>query len=249
MVTVIKASGDVIHIGDASAALSMDRAEAAKLLSRWTHQGWLRRVGPGAYVPISLDSLGIEQVLTDPWVLVPALFSPGYIGGWTAAHNWGLTEQLFRPILVMTAQAIRERRQTRHGVHFVLRHIKESNMFGTKTIWRRRTKVVIADVHRTIVDMLDEPALGGGIQHASDCLTAYLKHTDRNDTALIEYAQRIRNGAVFKRLGFLSERSVGASRLAEKCLSKITQGNSKLDPALECPRLISRWNLWIPKAW
>jgi hypothetical protein len=29
-------------------------------------------------------------------VLVPTLFGQSYIGGWTAAHHWELTEQFFK---------------------------------------------------------------------------------------------------------------------------------------------------------
>ena len=249
LVSVVRAAGDVIQIADVVRTLSVGRSDAAKLLSRWTRQGWLRRVGPGAYVPASLDSLGSEHVLTDPWVLVPALYSPAYIGGWTAAQHWDLTEQLFRDILVMTAQPVREIRQTRHGAEFALRHVPEAKIFGTKSIWRGRSKVPISDVHRTIVDMLDDPWLGGGIQHSADCLNAYLKRPDRDDSKLIEYTEHIKNGAVFKRLGFLAEQHSSASQLALTCHSRLTKGNSKLDPALDCPRLITKWRLWIPQTW
>ena len=249
LVAVVRAAGDVIKVGDVVTTLSVGRSDAAKLLSRWTRQGWLRRVGPGAYAPAPLDSLGSEHVLTDPWVLVPALYSPGYIGGWTAAQHWDLTEQLFRETLVMTAQPVREKRQTRHGAAFVLRHVPETKIFGTRSIWRGRSKVPISDVHRTIVDMLDDPGLGGGIQHVADCLNAYLKRPDRDDSKLIEYAERIKNGAVFKRLGFLAVRHSSASQLVEACQSRLTKGNSKLDPSLKCPRLISKWRLWVPDTW
>ena len=249
LVSVVRTAGDVIHIDDVVTTLSVGRSDAAKLLSRWTRQGWLRRVGPGAYVSASLDSLGSEHVLTDPWVLVPALYSPAYIGGWTAAHHWDLTEQLFRETLVMTAQPVREKRQTRHGADFVLCHIPEAKIFGTKSIWRGRSKIPISGLHRTIVDMLDDPWLGGGIQHSADCLNAYLKRPDRDDSKLIEYAERVKNGAVFKRLGFLAARYSSASQLAEACQSRLTKGNSKLDPSLNCPRLISKWRLWVPETW
>ena len=46
-------------------------------------------------MPFAIDTLGPEQVLSDPWVLVPALFSWGYVGGWTAAEQWDLMEQIF----------------------------------------------------------------------------------------------------------------------------------------------------------
>ena len=48
------------------------------------------------------ESFGAEQVVEDPWILVPALFDPAYIGGRTAAEHWDLTEQIFRDIVVYT---------------------------------------------------------------------------------------------------------------------------------------------------
>ena len=136
LVSVIREAGDVIKIDDVVAALSLGRSEAAKLLSRWVSQGWLRRVGRGAYVPVPLDSLESEHVLQDPWILVQALYMPAYIGGRTAAEHWDLTEQLFRDIVVMTVQPVRKSQQERHGAQFTLHHIQEKNIFGTKPVWR-----------------------------------------------------------------------------------------------------------------
>ena len=249
LVSVIRAAGDIIEIEDAVRVLSISRTDAAKLLSRWTGQGWLRRVGPGAYAPASLDSLESEHVLDDPWVLVPALYDPAYIGGRTAAEYWDLTEQLFRDIVVKTARPVRDRKQQRHGAQFTLHRIQDWKIFGTKAVWRGRSKVLVSDVHRTIIDMFDDPALGGGIQHVANCLNAYLKRPDRSDEALISYADRLGNGAVFKRLGFLLEKTAGESELAEEYRSRLTKGNAKLDPTLGSDRLISRWRLWVPVSW
>lgn len=249
LVAVIRASGDVIRTDDVVATLSVERPEASKLLSRWVKQGWLRRVAQGSYVPAPLDSLESEHVLEDPWVLVPALYEPAYIGGRTAAEHWDLTEQLFRDIVVMTAQPVREKHQVRHGAQFTLHHIPEKKIFATRPVWRGHSKVLVSDVHRTMVDMLHDPALGGGIQHVGDCLDAYLKRSDRNDDALIEYAEILGNGAIFKRLGFLAERSLDADALAEGCRERLSKGNAKLDPALPCTRLVTRWRLWVPPSW
>jgi predicted transcriptional regulator of viral defense system len=249
LVQVLAASGDVIHITDVSKALELSRTDAAKRLARWVEQGWLNRVGRGAYVPASIDTLGSDRVLDDAWVLVPALFAPAYVGGRTAAEHWDLTEQIFKDVVVITGQAIREKRQERHGVQFALKHVKLDKIFGTKSVWRHQTKVPVSDVHRTIIDVLDDPALGGGIQHVSDCLDAYFKRGDRDDQKLIAYAERLANGAVFKRLGFLSERHPTAAKLAASCRSRLTTGIAKLDPALTCPRLITKWRLRIPQSW
>lgn len=246
---LIRASGDVILIKDATRTLDLSRKDAAKRLARWTEQGWLRRVGPGAYVPAALDSLDSRHVLDDPWVLVPALWAPAYVGGRTAAEHWDLTEQIFNDIVVFASGAVRVRNVRHHGALFTLKHIQSERIFGTKPVWRHRTKVPVSDVHRTIVDILDDPAMGGGIQHVADCLRAYLVRSDRDDGMLIRYAEKLGNGAVFKRLGFLAERTEAPSRLASECAKRLTKGCAQLDPAIKGARLITKWRLWIPTTW
>ena len=245
---LVAGTGDLIQVGQAARILDLSPKEAAKTLARWTTQGWLRRVRRGVYVPVTLDSLESAHVLTDPWVLVPGLFAPAYVGGRTAAEHWDLTEQIFNDLVVMTGRAVRERAQKWHGITFTLRHVAEPKMFGLKTVWRGRTKVMVSDLHRTVVDMLDDPATGGGIQHVSDCLAEYFKRGDRRDDVLLTYAEKLGNGAVFKRLGFLAERA-GQPALADACHVHLTKGNVKLDPTLDSPKLVTRWRLWIPPRW
>ncbi len=249
LAAVIRTSGDIISTDNAIEALGVTRTEAAKLLSRWVAQGWLRRVGSGAYVATPLDALGSEHVLEDPWVLVPALFAPAYIGGRTAAAHWDLTEQIFRDIVVFTVQTVREKTQDRHGARFTLKHIGKDKIFGTKAVWRGRSKIAVSDVHRTIVDILDDPSAGGGIEHVADCLHRYLQRPDRDDAKLIDYASMLGNGAVAKRLGFLAERDPNGGALAGLCREGLTRGTARLDPAIDCPRLVTRWRLWVPASW
>lgn len=249
LVRVLAAAGDVVHVDDVASALELDRASAAGRLSRWTEQGWLRRVGRGAYIAASIDTMGSGRVLIDPWILVPALFSPGYVGGRTAAEHWDLTEQIFNDVLVMTAQAVRERRQERDGARFSLKHVDERKLFGTNNVWRQHTRVPVSDVHRTVVDMLDDPAVGAGIQHVADCLAKYFHRADRDDRKLVEYSVRLGNGAVFKRLGFLTERLRGGAELVRLCEQRLSGGHAKLDPAQDGSHVVSRWRLRVPHSW
>lgn len=249
LVRVLAAAGDVIRVDDVVGALDLDRIAAAQRLSRWMEQGWINRVGRGAYVPAAIDTLGAERTLDDPWVLVPALFAPAYIGGRTAAEHWDLTEQIFKDVLVMTTQAVRQRQQSRQGVQFTLKRIDPRKLFGTKSVWRHHTRVPISDVHRTIIDILDDPAIGGGIQHVAECLNAYLRRDDRNDAKLVDYALQLGNGAVFKRLGFLADSQPGTDRLVSLCLKNISGGHASLDPALPGARIVSKWRLRVPDRW
>ncbi len=245
---LIRGAGDIVRIDDAVELFNLDRIEASKLLARWAKQGWLRRVSAGVYLPVPIDALESEHVLEDPWILVPVLFGPAYISGFTAAEYWDLTEQIFRDVVVMTATPLRTRNSTIHGVSFILRRMPEEDFFGTRGVWRGQSKVLVADPHRTIIDMLAEPKIGGGIQHILDCLSEYLKREDSDQEKLVEYAQLRNNGAVNKRLGYLAER-LGADQLASLCSTKLTKGNVKLDPGLKCPRLVTRWKLFVPESW
>ena len=135
---------------------------------------------------------------------------------------------------------MRARNQERHGASFTLRHARPDMIFGTRSVWRDRIRIAVSDVHRTIVDMLDDPDLGAGIQHVDDCLASYFGRRDRDDDRLVAYADLVGNGAVFKRLGFLAERGSGSTALVDACRERLTQGNAKLDPALPCRRLVTR---------
>jgi len=246
---VLRRGGAWITVEDATAALGVGRADAAKLLARWQEQGWLRRVRRGLYTPVPLTSRKDEQVIEDPWTLVPKLFDPGYVGGASAAHHWDLTEQIFRTIFVYTARPVRKSAQAIQGTPFVVKHLAPTKIFGTRTLWRGRVKLQISDPTRTIIDMMDDPRAGGGINHAADCLTAYLARKDADPDLLVAYAERLVNGAIFKRLGFLVERAAGPSSLIEACAARLTQGAVKLDPAQPSPRLLNRWRLWLPERW
>src|SRR5213595_1668465 len=133
LAAVLRAANEVVSVDTVSKTLSIERRAAAKLLSRWKQQGWLRRVGHGLYVPVPLDLAGSEQVVADPWVLVPTLFGQCYVGGWSAAHHWELTEQLFTETAVFTTRRVADKRVNAQGTVFVLHRIPAKRLFGLKT--------------------------------------------------------------------------------------------------------------------
>lgn len=249
LATVLRATRDVVSIDTAAKVLGLDRTTTAKLLSRWREQGWLRRIGPGLYVAVPLDIAASEQVVEDPWVLVPALFGDCYIGGWTAAHHWDMTEQLFNETVVFTTRRVNKKHRTAQGVNFVLHHISSASMFGLKLIWRGGQRVNVSDPARTLIDMLAKPDTGGGMDHVADCLAAFAKTGDFDSALLIHYAEQFGNGAVFKRLGYLADTRLRNPELANACKARMTQGYAQLDPALPSNHLHTAWRLWVPARW
>jgi predicted transcriptional regulator of viral defense system len=228
----------------------MERPAAAKLLARWAAKGWLSRVQRGLYVPVPLESSTADIPLEDPWAIAVRLFGPCYIGGWSAAGHWGLTEQIFRTIVVITTQHPRDRRPNIKGTPFLLRTAQPDTLFGLKPVWHGKTRIEVSDPTRTILDMLSDPLLGGGITSVADILRNYL-HSDKKDLPLLlNYAERLGNGAVYKRLGYLLERlAPGELEVMETCRQRLTTGNARLDTRLPADRLITRWRLWVPYHW
>lgn len=249
---IIRGTKGTVSVGEAGKILGVSSVDAAKMLARWAKKGWFARLQRGLYLPIPLESQTPEVALEDSWLVAERLYAPCYIGGWSAAEYWGLTEQIFRTVVVMTKQKPRDRRPTIKGTNFMLRTVSAKAMFGLKSVWRGQIKVSVSDPTRTILDMLDDPTLGGGIRFTTDMLTNYLRSEERDVDVglLLDYAQRLGNGAVFKRLGFLLERVAPEQTYQiEACRSKLTTGNAKLDPKLNAERLITRWRLWVPMSW
>jgi len=244
---LLREGGDVLAVESAARILGTGSEEAAKSLARWCNQGWLSRIKRGVYVPVPIEAMGTERAIEDAWVIIPDLFGPAYVGGWSAAEHWNLTEQIFRDICVFTARAVAKRHQVFHNIPFVVTHTPLEQQFGTKTVWKRQKKLSVSDPTRTIVDMLSCAWRGGGIQHVIDCFREYAKSPHFNADQLVNYADRLGNAAVFKRLGFLAERLLGDSHaLTVACRSRLSKGNAQLDPAIKGDRLVTRWRLFVP---
>ncbi len=98
-----------------------------------------------------------------------------------------------------------------------------------------------------MVDMLSSPWTGGGVEHVIDCFKHYIASPYCNLEQLVEYAERLGNAAVFKRLGFLTEQLLGDDHLlVAACKSRLSKGNAQLDPAIKGQTLITRWRLFVP---
>lgn len=250
LVTVLAAAGDVVTVSDAAQALGLARGPAAKLLSRWAKQRWLRRVGPGVYVPAPLDMLDMPQVMADHWVPVPALFGPAYVGGRTAAEYWDFTEQIFLDTVVYTVRPRPVRALEPYGIRYTPVRVRRDRIFGTESFLRGpQTRVAVSDIHRTIIDMVAAPQISGGVRFVADCFREYLRRDDSDSGTLVEYADRIGNGAVFKRLGLIAEKVDADPELIAACRERLTKGHTKLSPGTECPRLVTRWRVRVPDWW
>lgn len=232
---------------EAAVVLKLDINRAQRFLAYLAKAGWLTRIRRGLYTTVSLDVIEPSAWQEDPWIIAAKVFSPFYIGGWSACEYWGLTDQVFKETVVISGRTTRVNRTEIQGVPFYVKTAKKDKIFGTETVWRGQTRAYVSDPARTIVDILDDPKIGGGIRHIADIIKAYTTHERRDDSLLIRYINKLGNRTVFKRLGYLLEvMKLGDVTIIETCHKEISSGTSLLDPsAPRKGRFTRRWNLRI----
>ena len=231
----------------AASVLDLDIKRTRRLLAALADNGWLARVRRGWYIGVPIDASAPGQWREDPWVVATTLFSPGYIGGWSAVEHWGLTDQIFHVIYVVAGRKVAPTRQSIQGTDFLIRTVPERTLFGTRRVWRQSVPVNVSDPHRTVIDILDVPASAGGALHAAEVLQAYFESEHVDQAKLLEYGDRLGRGTVFKRLGYLAERIVLADAdFLEACRSRVTKGVSRLDPGGPAKGpIVAKWNIRV----
>jgi len=231
---------------DVVAELDVDSGAAAQRLARWARDGWVRRVRRGLYIGVPVDASNPQAWSDDALVVASRVWDPCYFTGWTAARHWALTEQVFRTTVLKSSARVRESTVTLLDHDYLVVHAEPAHLaWGLVNEWSDGERVRFADGARTVVDILDAPRLAGGIRHAAEILTSYLE--DHDPAPLISAADRLGNGAVFKRLGYLVEQlDLHRGELVTVCRDRVTAGISALDPAGPAggPCLM-RWGLRI----
>ncbi len=230
----------VFTVAEARAAVNGDAPKLARLLSRLTRKRWLLRLERGKYLILPLAA-GMEGTYTThEFVLASRLAQPYAIAYWSALHYHGFTEQVPQTVTVMSP--VRRRDVLIPGLgfrcHFV--YIAAERFFGFVTVSVDDQPVVITDPPRTVLDCLARPDLCGGIVEAAKGVYGYAQRSDARPDRLADYAARLGNPAVIKRLGYLVERfelptKFPAARWAEaisEWQTHLSMGFARLDPRL-----------------
>lgn len=235
-----------VRPADVVKELGIDSQAAAKKLSRWAAEGWLRRARRGLYIPVPIDATNPDQWAEDSLLVAEAVWSPCYFTGWTSASHWALTGQVFRTTVLKTSGRVRKSKVRLMDHEYLVAHIgSESIAWGLATEWRAEARLKFADPARTVIDILNDPRLGAGIRHGAEILEEFLNDHDAN--TLIDYGDRLGNRVVFKRLGYLLEiLRPGESSLISACRQRVSAGISVLDPGgPSSGSRVTKWGLLI----
>lgn len=234
-------------IKEASIVLGIPENDVRVLLSYLVRKGWLSRVRRGLYITVPLGTVIPQEYKEHPWIVANCIFVPCYIGGWSAAEYWEFTDQIFNSVVVFTLRKFRNKNIQIKGTNFVLKFINKKYYGKSKPVWIDNTKIQVSDPIQTIVDILDDPSVGGGMRNVGDIVREYFASQHRSDDGIVAYIRARNNRTIYKRLGYLIEFcGIDAQNLKEKCKKNISAGFTLLDPAVE-PRgfFNSKWNLRI----
>jgi len=247
---VLERNPVVIKSGFVSEVLNITLPDASQLLAGWSNNGWLYRLKRGSYVSVPLDSTSGDAVLEDPFLIAELLYQPGYIGGFSAVKHWDLSEQIIETIYYFTTRQVKDR-SPKHGMtKFKIKTLTTSKMFGTKTIWYGSKKVKVSDPSKTIVDILDDPKLVGGMTVVFDIFSEYINSDYCDFDKLYKYSLKIGNKTVIKRLGFMMDVKLDFIPVAlENIQEDISSGYSNFDSVVKCDLIVEKWKLKVSSSW
>ncbi len=237
----------IFSIKDASKMMELPVKDTRLYLAYFARRGWLSRVKRGLYISVPLGTVNPQEYKENPWIVANRVFSPCYIGGWSAAEYWGLTEQIFNSVYVFTFRTFRSKNINIQGTSFVLKFIGEKRTRHIKGEWIENIKIQISDLTQTLVDILDDPSTGGGIRHVTEIVRSYFISEYSDEVKLLEYIKENGNRTIYKRLGYILEiLDIQRTEIIKECHKNISAGYSVFDPTIKNKGTFHRrWNLRV----
>ena len=247
---VLENNYSVITAKLVSKTLKVSVQESGRLLSRWNKSGWIKRIKRGSYIPIPLESTTSKVVVEEPFLVTDSLYGPGYIAGFSAVKHWDLSEQIIESVTYFTLKQVKNRNPIHGGIKFKLKTISKHKLFGLKTLWIGSKKIRISGPAKTMIDLLDDPKIVGGITIITDFLSEYIDSDHYDLDLLIQYAHQMNNRTIFKRLGLIYEMMFDANEeVLSLFLKNISSGFSEFDPTVSSSHNIIKWKLKTSEFW
>ena len=215
-----------------------------QFLERLQRKGWIRRIRSGKFTTIPLSSGDQRSPQLHEFLIAMELVSPAAVAYWSALNHHGMTEQIPRTVFVQTDHPVRRRPEEALSVAFKIISVQPRKFFGIEKGWINEQPFSVTDKEKTLIDGLDLPKYVGGVGEVAKALIQAWDELD--ETKLREYAAKIGNSAVAKRLGYLMEAlGLGDPEVLRKVVSP-KAGFSALDPTLpKNGKYNRRWGLLI----
>ena len=244
LVALYERNRPVFTVKEAADITGLDPAAAARFLHKLARRAILTHLGRGLYRLIPFELGSAREFLGNPFVIVRE-FARGadyYVSHASAMDIHGMLTQPQLVVYATSPKQIRSRQVL--GTVFRFVRCKVDHFFGTFEHWAdKQEKIVVSNLERTVLDGLKQPQYIGGITEIAKGM--WMRREGLSVPKLVDYALRLRIGAVVRRLGFLLELyELGPSTELDRLRENLTLTYMLLDPLLPREgRYLSRWRL------
>ncbi len=196
-------------------------------------QGFLIKLEKGKYCLPNFN---------DNFVIGTFLLENSAIAYWSALNYWNLTEQI--PNTVYVQSPIFKKSKKIRNVEYKFVKVTENKFTGITSVGRGNHKFRITDIEKTLIDCFDLPQYAGGF---AELIRAFY-NAKINVTKLTEYAIRVNNLTIMKRISYLSElfEFSGYKRFHKETQKRLKDKYTYFSPHDKKEgKFISRWKLCL----
>ena len=221
-------------------------ASARSLIRHAVDRGVVSRLEPGLFVLVPPELGRATEFASNPYTTARQL-ATGAEYFISHASAMELHRMVTQPqFVIFTSTTKRLRNRTIQGTEFRFVLTRREDVFGLTTYWiSKQDSVKVSDIERTVIDGLHLPAYCGGVTEVAKGL--WMRRNDVKPERLIEYAGRLENGAVLRRLGYLLELyKIGAPAELDRIRRSLSATYAVLDPMLPPEgAYVSGWRLRV----
>lgn len=227
-----------------------ERTQEALLLYH-VKAGNLVRVRRGLFAVVP-PGASPESYVVDPYLVAGKLTEDAVIGYHSALAFYGKSYSVTHQFCVLThsrSASISFRNDIFRLVLFP-KSLRKNNqeLFSVKTIIHRGCQLLVTSFERTLVDILDKPALSGGWEEIWRSLES-IEYFDLDK--VIEYALLLDNVTTIALVGFYLEQHQNELRVKDSHLEKLEMHRPKQPHYIDklqkpSSKFNSRWNLILP---
>ena len=195
-------SQNTFTLADVCQITGLSQPSTRSLVRNAVARGLVSRLQPGIFVLVPAELGSATEFSGNPYLVARELVGEAkyYISHGSAMELHRMVTQ--PQFVVFTSTPKRIRNRTIHGTEFRFVSLKPEHFFGTTNHWiTKQESVSISDIERTIIDGLRQPEYCGGVTEVAK--GAWMRRSQLNPQRLIDYALRLRVGAVIRRLGYL----------------------------------------------
>ncbi len=235
---------------EASEITGLKNQSLRNFIHKLLKKGILTRLSSGLYNIVPLELGYAREYLGNPYVVAREIAQKKfkkkeanyYISHSSAMVIHQMVTQPQLSVYTMVTQQMREHQILGTQFHFVT--CKPHHYFGFIKHWVDKSEMIrVSDLEKTILDCLKMPQYCGGITEIAKGL--WMKRKNLDISKLVDYAQKLDVGIVYRRLGYLLEvYEIPCAREIVRLQRKVSKPYLLLDPTLPSEgKYSARWRL------